>query len=156
MPCLENHNGKGDPIHHVKTFQILCSDYAHDHRILAKLFAQNFHDKSLQWFCSLTPYSINSFPQLANTFIQQIQNNILPQVSLTDFMYCKQNSKEKLTKFLGRFKHLHAHISYLVPDIDIQHMFISNLQKDIRNKIFLLNLPLFKNFVQHFIIINYN
>jgi hypothetical protein len=39
MPQLENYNGKGDLVHHVKTFQILCSDYAHDHRILAKLFA---------------------------------------------------------------------------------------------------------------------
>ena len=49
MPPFENYNSKGDPIHHVKTFQIpihhvktfqiLCSDYVHDHRILAKLFA---------------------------------------------------------------------------------------------------------------------
>ena len=137
MPQLENYNGKGDPVHHVKTFQILFSDYAHDHSILAKLFAQTFHDKALQWLCSLTPYSINSFPQLANAFIQQFQNNIGLQVSLIDLMHCKQNSKEKLTKFIGRFKHLHAHISYHVPDIYIQHIFIPNLQKDIRDKILL-------------------
>ena len=61
MPRLENYNGKGDPAHHVKTFQILCSDYAHDHSILVK-FSQTFCDKALQWFCSLTPYSIASFP----------------------------------------------------------------------------------------------
>ena len=119
MPCLENYNAKGDHVHHVKTFQMLCSDYDHDHRISAKLFAQTFHDKDLQWFFSLTPYSINSFPQLSNAFIQQFQNNIGLQVSLTDSMHCKQNSKEKLTKFIGRFKHLCAHISYLVPNIDI-------------------------------------
>ena len=62
MPHLEIYNGKGDPVHHVKTSQILCSDYAHDHRILAKLFAQTFSDKALQRFCSLAPYSNNSFP----------------------------------------------------------------------------------------------
>ena len=73
MPCLENYNCKGDPIHHVKIFQILCSDYAHDHRVLAKLFTQTFHAKALQWFCSLTPYSIHSFPELANAFFSTIQ-----------------------------------------------------------------------------------
>ena len=65
-------------------------------------------------------------------------------MSLTDFMHCKQKAKEKLTKFIGRFKHLHAHISYLVPDIDIQHMFISNLQKDIRDKILLTEFTSFQ------------
>ncbi|WP_044908731.1 hypothetical protein, partial [[Clostridium] innocuum] len=124
--------------------QILCSDYAHDHRILAKLFARTFHDKALQWYCSLPPYSIDSFPKLANAFIQQFQNNIGPQVSLTDLMHCKQSAKEKLTEFIGRFKHLHAQISYHVPDIDIQCMFISNLQKDIRDKILLTEFTSFQ------------
>ena len=125
MPHLENYIGKGDPIHHVKIFQIICSDYPHDHRILAKLFARTFCDKALQWFCSLPPYSIDSFPQLANAFIQQFQNNIGLQVSLTDLMHCKQSFKENLTKFIGRFKHLvHTQISYPIPSIDIQCMFI--------------------------------
>ena len=59
-------------------------------------------------------------------------------------MHCKQNSKEKLTEFIGRFKHSHAQISYPIPDIDIQHMFISNLQKDIRDKILLTEFTSFQ------------
>ena len=47
MPHLENYNGKRDHVYHVKTFQILCSDYAHDHRILAKKKSLTFHDKAL-------------------------------------------------------------------------------------------------------------
>ena len=47
MPHLENYNGKGDLVHHVITFQIFFSDYAHDHRILTKLFDQIFHDEAL-------------------------------------------------------------------------------------------------------------
>ena len=144
MHLLEKYNGKGDLVHHVKIFQILCSDYAHDHRILAKLFAQTLRDKNLQWFCSSTPYSINLFPQLANAFIQQFQNNIGPQVYLIDLMHYKQSSKKKLTNFFGRFKHLHAHISYPVPNIEIQCMFISNLQKDVRDKIFLAQFTSFQ------------
>lgn len=70
MPRLENYNGKGDHVTHVKIFQILCSDYAHDHKILDKLFARTFHDKAFQWYCSLPTYSIDSFPKLANAFIQ--------------------------------------------------------------------------------------
>ena len=50
-------------------------------------------------------------------------------MSLTDLMHCKKSAKEKLTEFIGRFKHLHAHISYHVLDIDIQRIFFSNLQK---------------------------
>ena len=65
-------------------------------------------------------------------------------MSLTDLMHCKKKSKEKLTKFIVRFKHLHAQISYLVPDIDIQHILISNLQKDIRDKILLTEFTSFQ------------
>lgn len=48
MPHLDTYNGKGDLVTHLKTFQVLCSDYAYDHRILAKLFVHTFHDKYLQ------------------------------------------------------------------------------------------------------------
>ena len=40
-----------------------------------------------------------------------------------------------MTQFIRRFKNLHAYISYPILDIDIQRMFISNLQRDIRDKI---------------------
>ena len=42
MTCLDTYNGKGDLMTHLKTFQVLCSDYACDHGILAKLFAYTF------------------------------------------------------------------------------------------------------------------
>ena len=47
MPCLDTYNGKGDIVIHLKTFQVLCSDYAHDRKILAKLFAHTFYNKAL-------------------------------------------------------------------------------------------------------------
>ena len=65
-------------------------------------------------------------------------------MSLIDLMHCKQNSKENLTVFIGRLKHFHAHISYHVPNIDIQCIFISNLQKYIRDKIFLTEFTSFQ------------
>lgn len=68
---LETYNGKGDHVTHLKTFQVLCSDYAHDHRILAKLLSHIFYDKNLQWYCSFPPYSIDSFHELDNAFIQK-------------------------------------------------------------------------------------
>lgn len=64
-------------------------------------------------------------------------------MSLTDLMHCKQNTEEKLIEFIGRFKYLYTQISYLVPDIDIQHFF-SNLQKDIRDKILLTKFTSFQ------------
>ena len=48
MPHLDTYNGKGDPIMHLKTFQFLCRDYAHDHQSLPKLFSYTFHEKDLQ------------------------------------------------------------------------------------------------------------
>ena len=58
-------------------------------------------------------------------------------------MHCKQGPKEKVTNFIGRFKNLHASILYPMSDIDIQHMFIMNLLKDIRNNILLTNFTFF-------------
>ena len=132
---MELYNGKGDPLTHVKTFQTICTDFAHDQRLLAKLFTRTLRDKALQWYCSLPSYSITSFQQLANAFIQQFQNNIGPKVTLIDLMHCKQGVKEKVTNFIGRYKHLCDQISFSMPDSDIQRIFISNLQKDIRDKL---------------------
>ncbi|GLJ19066.1 hypothetical protein SUGI_0342280 [Cryptomeria japonica] len=135
IPHLELYNGKGDPLTHVKTFQTICIDFAYDQRLLAKLFTRTLRDKALQWYCSLPSYSITSFEQLANAFIQQFQNNISPKVTLIDLMHCKQGVKEKVTDFIGRYKHLYAQISFPVPNNDIQRIFISNIQKDIRDKL---------------------
>ena len=63
---------------------------------------------------------------------------------LTDLIYYKQNSKENLTKYIGRFKNFIAQIFYHVPDIDIQRMLISNLQKDIRDTILFTKFTSFK------------
>jgi hypothetical protein len=73
---------------------------------------------------SLPLYSIYSFQTLTNAFIQKFQNNIGPQISLTNLMHCKHNIKEKIADFIGRFKHLYARISYLVSDHDIQRIII--------------------------------
>ena len=40
-----------------------------------------------------------------------------------------------MSDFIGRFKHFLAHILYPMPNIDIQYMFITNLQKDNGDKI---------------------
>lgn len=71
IPCLDTHNGKGDHVTHLLTFQVLCSDYDDDHRILTKLFYCTLHDKYLQWYFSFPPYSIESFYKLSNSFIQK-------------------------------------------------------------------------------------
>ena len=47
IPHLYTYNGKGVHVTHLKTFQVICSDYDHDNMTLAKLFAHNFHDKAL-------------------------------------------------------------------------------------------------------------
>ena len=59
-------------------------------------------------------------------------------------MHCKQGIEEKVTDFIGRYKHLCAQISFLVPDNDIQRIFISNLQKNIRDKLLLFEFTSFQ------------
>ena len=71
MPHLDTYDGKGDHVTHLKNFQVLCSDYAHDQSILVKLFSCTFHEKSLNWYCYFPPYSSDSFHKIANAFAQQ-------------------------------------------------------------------------------------
>lgn len=135
----EIYNGKGDPLTHVKKFQTLCSDISHDQILLAKLFTRTIRDKYLQWYCYLPPYSITSFQQLVNSFIQQFHNNI----TLTDLIHCKQGVKEKVIDFIGRYKHLYSEISFLAFNQDIQRIFISNFQKEIRDKLLIFEFTFF-------------
>lgn len=69
--------------------------------------------------------------------MQYFQNNIYPQISLTDFMHCKQEVKEKVVDFMDRYKYLHSQIAYHVSDGDVKIVLINNLQKDIRDNIYI-------------------
>lgn len=81
----------------------------------------------MQWFCSLPTHSIDLFYKLSNVFVQHFYNNIGTQITLANLMHCKQEVKEKLTDFIGRYKKLHSQFFYLVPDGDDQIIFINNL-----------------------------
>lgn len=55
---LELYNGKGDSLTHVKTFQTLSSYFAHDQRLLEKMFTRTLRDRALQWHCYFPSYYI--------------------------------------------------------------------------------------------------
>ena len=73
MPHFDTYNGKGDPMTYVNSFQTLCTNFSHDYRFMTKFFTRVFKDKSLQWYCSLTANSIDSFQKISNYFIPQFQ-----------------------------------------------------------------------------------
>lgn len=100
----------------------------------------------------MSPYSIDLFHELDNVFIQQFQNNIGLSISLTDLMHCKKGLEEKVTNSIDRFKHLHAQVSHHVPDLDIQHIFIINLQKGVKDKIMITE---FTSFLQLCVALHY-
>lgn len=150
FPNLELFNRKGDPLTLIKSFQTWCSDFSHDQILLEKLFTRTLRGRALQWYFFFPFYSITYFQQLANAFIQIFHNNIGPKVTLTDVIHFKRGVKEKVSDFIVRYKHFYS--QFLVPDQDIQNIFISNLQKDIRDKLLLIE---FTSFL-HLCVILYN
>ena len=75
-------------------------------------------------------------------------------MSLIDLMHCKKGVKENVFDFIDEFKHLHAQISFPIPNVDIQCI-IDSLKNKLGIRYFSLNFLLLLNCVQFSIIISF-
>lgn len=128
IPKFEKYGGKSDPQMHVCAFNSLCIYFFHHDALMENLFPQSLKDTKLEWYCSLPDNSIFSFDQLVNQFLRQFQANIRLKMTFSDLVQCKQGDNEKITDFIVRYQVLFSKISYLLPDSNVQKVFIGNLQ----------------------------
>lgn len=79
---FNQYNGEGDPLLHIDSFLILYSEFHNPDFVLLKLVSLSLKGTMLEWYNSLSNYSIQIFDQLMDESIKIFQANIGNMVTI--------------------------------------------------------------------------
>ncbi|RDX90197.1 hypothetical protein CR513_27964, partial [Mucuna pruriens] len=96
-------------------------------KISCKLFPGTLRGVAMQWMSTLPPRSIQTFRDLAGSFLSQFAANKVKRLEVADLFDIKQGEGESLKKYLARFNNA----TVRVDDPD-QKFFVKAFQKGLR------------------------
>ncbi|RDX65198.1 hypothetical protein CR513_56161, partial [Mucuna pruriens] len=100
-------------------------------RLSCKLFLGMLRGVAMQWMATLPPRSIQTFKDLASSFLSQFAANKVKRLEVADLFDIKQAEGESLKKYLARFNNA----TVRVDDPD-QKFFVKAFQKGLRARPF--------------------
>ncbi|KAM2236788.1 hypothetical protein ACFX1S_012219 [Malus domestica] len=102
---LQLYTGREDPIEHLNLFESTMVYRRHTDEERCLLFPSTLSGGALNWYCRLSPETVNSFEELRKLFVSQhiFQTDRLH--SADDLYTIRQKPDESLRKYAGRFSH---------------------------------------------------
>ncbi|KAM2724191.1 hypothetical protein EV1_027047 [Malus domestica] len=102
---LQLYTGKEDPIEHLNLFESTMAYRMHTDDERCLLFPSTLSGGALNWYCRLTPETVDSFEELRKLFVSQhiFQTDRLH--SADDLYTIRQKPDESLRMYAGRFSH---------------------------------------------------
>ncbi|KAM2286748.1 hypothetical protein ACFX1S_039183 [Malus domestica] len=102
---LQLYTGKEDPIEHLNLFESTMAYRMHTDEERCLLFPSTLSGGALNWYCRLTPETVDSFEELRKLFVSQhiFQTDRLH--SADDLYTIRQKPDESLRMYAGRFSH---------------------------------------------------
>ncbi|RDX78975.1 hypothetical protein CR513_40670, partial [Mucuna pruriens] len=120
-------DGSQDPHAHLQVFQTQMYISGGNDRLSCKLFLGTLRGVAMQWMATLPPKSIQTFKDLASSFLSQFVANKVKRLEVADLFDIKQGEGESLKKYLARFNNA----TVRVDDPD-QKFFVKAFQKGLR------------------------
>ncbi|KAM1274993.1 hypothetical protein ACFX2I_024778 [Malus domestica] len=102
---LQLYTGKEDPIEHLNLFESTMAYRMHTDEERCLLFPSTLSGGALNWYCRLTPETVDLFEELRKLFVSQhiFQTDRLH--SADDLYTIRQKPDESLRMYAGRFSH---------------------------------------------------
>ncbi|KAM1146968.1 hypothetical protein ACFX19_039436 [Malus domestica] len=102
---LQLYTGKEDPIEHLNLFESTMAYRMHTDEERCLLFPSTLSSGALNWYCRLTPETVDSFKELRKLFVSQhiFQTDRLH--SADDLYTIRQKPDKSLRMYAGRFSH---------------------------------------------------
>ncbi|KAM1173054.1 hypothetical protein ACFX2G_023569 [Malus domestica] len=102
---LQLYTGKEDPIEHLNLFESTMAYRMHTDEERCLLFPSTLSGGALNWYCRLTPETVDSFEELRKLLVSQhiFQTDRLH--SADDLYTIRQRPDESLRMYAGRFSH---------------------------------------------------
>ncbi|RDY14487.1 hypothetical protein CR513_00444, partial [Mucuna pruriens] len=116
-----------DPHAHLQAFQTQMYISCGNDRLSCKLFPGTLRGVAMQWMATLPPRSIQTFKDLASSFLSQFAANKVKRLEVADLFDIKQGEGESLKKYLARFNNATVRV-----DDPNQKFFVKAFQKGLR------------------------
>ncbi|RDX74378.1 hypothetical protein CR513_45879, partial [Mucuna pruriens] len=100
---VEPFDGSQDPYAHLQAFQTQIYISGGNDSLSCKLFPGTLRGVAMQWMATLPPRSIQTFKDLASSFLSQFAANKVKRLEVADLFDIKQAEGESLKKYLACF-----------------------------------------------------
>ncbi|MQL90038.1 hypothetical protein Taro_022619 [Colocasia esculenta] len=133
LPKYRKYNGSGNPYTHIKDFIYESAPYQHDRRLMAYLFHRSLDEHALDWFYSLLPEDAEDFAVVKAKFLEQFQDRVGTEYSLTDLMAEKMKSYEDFASYADRWRQMATRVPGYLPEGEKVKIIIANAAPAYRN-----------------------
>ncbi|RDX58414.1 hypothetical protein CR513_62271, partial [Mucuna pruriens] len=124
---VEPFDGSQDPHAHLQAFQTQMYISGGSDKFSCKLFLGTLRGVAMQWMAMLPPRSVQTFQDLASSFLSQFAANKVKRLEVVDLFDVRQAEGESLKRYLARFNNA----TVRVDDPD-QKFFVKAFQKGLR------------------------
>ncbi|RDY04806.1 hypothetical protein CR513_11441, partial [Mucuna pruriens] len=124
---IEPYDGTQDPHAHLQAFQTQMYISGGNDKLSCKLFPGTLRGVAMHWMATLPARSIQTFSDLANSFVSQFAAHRVKRLEMSNLFDIKQDREESLKSFLAWFNN--ATIRVDDPD---QKFFVKAFQKGLR------------------------
>ncbi|RDX61759.1 hypothetical protein CR513_59986, partial [Mucuna pruriens] len=100
---VEPFDGTQDPHAHLQAYQTQMYISGGSDQLSCKLFPGTLRGVTMQWMATLPTWSIQTFGQLAGSFVSQFAANKVNKLEVADLFDFKQGRGESLKSYLARF-----------------------------------------------------
>lgn len=104
---------------HICRFKYAMGLVTNEEAVLYKAFPSTLSDKTLTWFASLKPRTIDSWRNLEKSFLDKFSTTEKIPKTRGDFANIKQNEGETLLAYLERFRRTYNEIEEISQDTSI-------------------------------------
>ncbi|MQL97690.1 hypothetical protein Taro_030386 [Colocasia esculenta] len=133
LPKYRKYNGSGNPYTHIKDFIYESAPYQHDRRLMAYLFRRSLDGHALDWFYSLLPEDAEDFAVVKAKFLEQFQDMVGPEYSLTDLIAEKMKPDEDFSAYADRWRQMATRVPGYLPEGEKVKIIIANATPAYRN-----------------------
>ncbi|MQL68985.1 hypothetical protein Taro_001269, partial [Colocasia esculenta] len=133
LPKYRKYNGSGNPYTHIKDFIYESAPYQHDGRLMAYLFRRSLDGHALDWFYFLLPEDTEDFAVVKAKFLEQFQDRVGPEYSLTDLIAEKMKPDEDFSAYADRWRQMATRVPGYLPEGEKVKIIIANATPAYRN-----------------------
>jgi len=114
---LDRYTGETDPDEHLKVYITHVALYTSDDVVFCKAFPTTLKGPTLEWFTTLTPYTIDCFDTLSHLFTTHFARNCPHQATPLSLLSVRQERDETLRAFIDRFSKAALHTPNLTQEM---------------------------------------